>query len=143
MGRRVSNKSRIYNTPLVNIKWEHFCRLYITSKEFLGNGTWCYIKSFYLDTNKKGVYNTARSRAVRLLTNVNIRARLKELLEANGFNDSNVQKQHTFLINQYGDLKTKKASVEMYYKLQGRLVDKKEHTIHNIATVLEQIETQR
>lgn len=62
---------------------------------------------------------------------------------ANGFNNANVEKQHTFLINQYGDLKTKKASVEMYYKLKGRLVDKQEHTIHNIASVLDEIEAEK
>ncbi len=68
---------------------------------------------------------------------------INELNEERGFNHSNVEKQHLFLINQHEDLKTKKGSVELYYKLKGKLVDRQEHTVHNVASILDEIEAEK
>jgi len=46
------------------------------------------------------------------------------LLEAGGFNDENVDKQHSFLLNQYADLKSKLGAIKEYNQLKGRIVEK-------------------
>ncbi len=117
-------KKRKLNTPLENPMHESFCQLYALEREFMGNGTSCYIEAFDIDVKRKGAYDGARASASRLLATVNILTRINELLSTEGFNDENVKKQHLFLINQDADLKTKKGAVELYYKVEGKIDDK-------------------
>jgi hypothetical protein len=56
-----------------------------------------------------------------LLTKPEICERINELLEAGGFNDENVDKQHTFLLNQFADLKTKLGAIKEYNELKSRV----------------------
>ena len=122
-----ADKPREAGQPLSNPRHERFCELYATERDFMGNGTECYLEAFEIST-KSPTYKAARSLACRLLTNVNIVERINEMLTDEGFNDENVTKQHLFLINQDADLGTKKGSVEMYYKLKGKLAEKHEHS---------------
>ena len=58
-----------------------------------------------------------------LLTQDNIIQRVNQLLEEDGFNDQNVDKQHLFLINQHADFSTKMKGIEHYNKLKKRTND--------------------
>ena len=42
-----------------------------------------------------------------------------------GFGDDHVEKEHLFLINQHADLKSKKAAIDMFYKLKGKYPSEK------------------
>ena len=102
-------------------KQERFCKLFVIGdKEFFGNGTQCYIQ-VYKKKGKKISYQSANASASRMLLNVNIIKRVNELLKTEGFTDENVDKQHLFLINQYGDLKTKLGAIKEFNTLKKRI----------------------
>lgn len=114
-------KKKIQKVNKLSLQQEEFCQLYISSdRELYGNGTNCYIEAYKPDKKKPNWYNTARACASRMLTRTNIINRINELLEEQGFNDENVEKQHLFLLNQHNDLKTKMKAVDHYYKLKGK-----------------------
>lgn len=105
-------------------KQEEFCTLYATDREFLGNGTQCYLEVYgYKDdeSDRKISYESAKANASRLLTNDNIIKRINSLLEAEGFTDENIDKQHLFLANQFADLKTKLGAIREYNALKKRV----------------------
>lgn len=70
------------------------------------------------------VYNvkesTARNYASALLVKPHILAYINVLLDLEGFNDQNVDRQHTFLLNQDADLGSKARALDMYYKRFGK-----------------------
>lgn len=98
---------------------EKFCRTY-TSLDFLGNGVQAYMEVYGNKEGKQLKYDSAKANAYRLLTNPKIIARINELLELGGFTEENVDKQHLFLLNQFGDLKTKMAAIKEYNALKKR-----------------------
>lgn len=110
----------------LNPKQEKFCQLYATDTEFFGNGVQAYIEAYGPDTSKPNWYKTAAAAASRLLTNVKVCDRINELLEEQGLNDQNVDKQLLFLINQHADFKSKVAAIREYNKLKGRITEKKQ-----------------
>jgi hypothetical protein len=73
-------------------------------------------------------YTTAMACSSRLLSNVKIIERINSLLETGGFTDTNVDKQHLFLINQHADLKTKMNAIKEFNTLKGRIKTKIEHS---------------
>ena len=101
-----------------------FCKLYATDKEYLGNGVLSYIEAYDLDMNEKNAYNNARARASELLTKRSILEYIDKLLDADGFNDQFVDKQHLFLIRQNAELPVKRAAINDYNKLKQRIKDK-------------------
>lgn len=114
----------------LNPDQEKFCQLFTTpDMEFYGNGAQSYMEAYKSKKSRKGEkwnnkpvsYLAAKANAYRLLTRPEIIARVNELLEAKGFNDENVDKQHLFLINQFADLKSKLGAVEAYNKLKKRV----------------------
>lgn len=123
-----------------NVQWEpvgekltprqlKFCEYYtMADKNFFGNGVECYLEIYNINQSKPNWYKTACAAASRLLSNVKVCEHISSLLETGGFNDQNVEKQHLFLINQFSDLKTKKASLDSYYKLKGKFIEKIEHS---------------
>ncbi len=112
----------------LNLNQEAFCQLYASDREFFGNGVQSYIEAYDIDTSKPGAYNGARSSAHKLLTNTDILARINEILEMEGLNDSFVDKQLTFLVTQNADLSTKARAINEYNKLKSRITDKVDHT---------------
>lgn len=98
---------------------EKFCRTY-TSIDFLGNGVQAYIEVYGNKEGKELKYDSAKANAYRLLTNPKIITRINKLLELGGFTEDNVDKQHLFLLNQFGDLKTKMAAIKEYNALKKR-----------------------
>lgn len=110
----------------LNLQQEEFCKLFaLGDKEVFGNGTLCYLQVYgaeHLIKYKKPMnYMVAGAAASRLLKKVKIINRINTLLEEGGFNDQNVDKQHLFLINQYGDLKSKLGAIKEYNVLKKRI----------------------
>lgn len=97
-----------------------FCEYYTSGdKEMFGNGTLSYMEVYDVSN-----YKVAQACASRLLSNAIICQEISRRLEIGGFNDENVEKQHLFLINQFSDLKTKRAALFDYYKLKGKFVER-------------------
>lgn len=125
---KIKNPSKQFTESKLNINQELFCQLFATEKEFMGNGVQSYIEAYNINTSRPGAYNAARASANRMLTNVAICARITELIDLNGFNDMNIDKQLLFTANQCADLSSKVAAVREYNKLKKRVVDRMEHT---------------
>jgi hypothetical protein len=76
-----------------------FGKLYASEREFFGNGVQAYAKAYGIDLSTRGAYQSVKSAASRLLTNVNLLAYINELLEV-VLNEAHVDKQLAFLITQ-------------------------------------------
>jgi len=115
----------------LNERQEMFCQLYINGdKELFGNGVRSYLEVYEPDKSKPNWYKTACSATSRLLSNVKVMDRIRELLENGGFNEENIEKQHLFLVNQHTDLGVKMRAISDYYKLKGKYSpDKKDITL--------------
>ena len=83
--------------------------------EFKGNGVEAIYESGYDPKNAR----VAASMAYENLIKPDISAYVDLKLEEYGFTDDNVKKQHLFLLNQFGDLQSKRSAVDMFYKLRG------------------------
>lgn len=112
----------------LNPQQEKFCKLYATDKEFFGNGVQAYAEAYAIDLRVRGAYQSARADASRLLTNANILERINKLLDEGGLNDSFVDKQLLFVINQNADFSSKMAAIREYNKLKQRVTERLEHT---------------
>jgi len=122
----VKEKKITIKTELgLNLKQEEFCKLYVgEDRDFFGNGTRCYLEVYGYKDDRNGrkiSYDSAKANAYRLLTNDYIIQRVNQLLETNGFNEENVDRQHAFLINQFGDLKSKLGAIREYNLLKSRI----------------------
>lgn len=105
---------------------KNFCEKYL---EFQGNGTEAYLEVY--DTEERRRLKNGRLRnpmtaktasvmASRKLGNDNICAYITTKLEEYGFCDTNAEKQHLFVMNQFKDLHAKNKAVELFYKLKKR-----------------------
>lgn len=111
-----------------NERQELFCQLYASDKEFFGNGVETYLEVYDVDRSKPNWYKTACAAASRLLSNVKVYTRINELLDSNGLNDTFVDKQLLFLIQQHEDKGLKIAAIREYNKLKQRILEKIEHS---------------
>ena len=102
----------------LTLKQRRFCDYYL---EGFGNGTEAVIKAGYNVSKKNGTpdRSLAKSIASENLTKPNIVECLQKGLEADGFNDKAIMKQHLFLINQFSNLSIKAKAIDMYYKKAG------------------------
>lgn len=103
-----------------------FCKLYVTAEDFFGNGVRAYIEAYNVNPDHPGAYESAKTNASRLLTNVNILTRIGSLLESEGLNDAYVDKQLYFLIAQNQDFGAKLRAIQEYNRLRQRYKDKVE-----------------
>ena len=110
----------------LNLKQKKFCEVYTSAGEFFGNGVHSYMEAYALDKTKKTSYETAKSNAYQLLTNTHILTYINSLLDSNGLNDENVDKQLLFLINQNADFTNKRGAIQEYNKLRQRIIEKQE-----------------
>lgn len=108
----------------LNPKQEAFAKLYTTASEFFGNGVQTYIEVYEPDQTKPNWYKNACSSASEILSNPKVFNRINELLEDQGLNDANVDKQTAFLINQYADFSAKLGAIKEYNKLKKRITQK-------------------
>ena len=108
---------------------ERFARLYTSGDiELFGNGRRSALYTYFADEweldegkEKKRLIMKADKKARTLLRNNKVLARCDQLLDARGFNDTHVDKQHLFLINQMSDLPTKLGAIREYNKVKGRV----------------------
>lgn len=107
------------------------------SSPTFGNGTQSAIEALGEDAfkteNGNINYNLAGVRAYDMLRMAKIYTAGKELLNRQGFNDTSVEAQHTFLINQSAELGTKAKAIDMYYKLMNKYTEK--HTLEGEVVV--------
>ena len=114
---------------VLSVRQSEFCKFYTShDREMFGNGVQAYLEVYEIDQSKPNWYKTACVCASQLLSNIKVINRINDLLEEQGFNDENVEKQHLFLLNQHVDLKTKMKAIDSYYKLKGKN-EEKENTI--------------
>ena len=107
----------------LNLKQKLFCKYYATDREFFGNGVESYVAA-YNPKHKGNWYNSARTLAYELLTNIDILNEINSLLEGDGLNDSFVDKQLKMLLTQNADLRTKLGAISEYNKLKVRIIKK-------------------
>jgi hypothetical protein len=105
-----------------------FGKLYASEREFFGNGVQAYAKAYGIDLSTMGAYQSAKSAASRLLTNVNLLAYINELLEV-VLNEAHVDKQLAFLITQNADFSVKMAAIREFNALRKRITQKIEGTL--------------
>lgn len=117
----------------LNPKQELFCQLYSSDKEFFANGVQSYIQAYEVKLSKPGAYKSAQASASRLLSNAMICARINELLEMRGLNDTFVDKQLEFLITQHSSFDAKVRSIQEYNKLRGRITDRQKHSFEGVS----------
>lgn len=108
----------------LNPQQELFCQLFASDREFFGNGVQSYIEAYNIDIKQKGAYAAARVSASTLLTKPNITARINELFEAGGLNDTFVDKQLEKMITQDADFSAKMQAIKEYNNLKARIIKK-------------------
>lgn len=92
---------------------EHdFCEAYLQNR---GYAIDALHEAGYKAKNPKVAYAMAN----QLLLRDDIVAYLMTRLDDLGYNEANVRSQHTFLMNQFGDLTNKAKGVDMFYKVKG------------------------
>jgi len=101
-------------------KHELFCQLYSKDRDCFGNGTQAYLKTTKTLNEKAPTYKTARTMAYNLLTNRDIMARVRELVDIYISNEV-VDKELGSVILQSGDLGAKVQGIREYNKVKGRL----------------------
>lgn len=104
---------------------ELFCQLYTRETAYFGNGTQAYLAAYNLDPNNQKDYNNAKVAASKFLTNSNILARVRELLDLH-LNDEIIDKELAFVALQQDDLGAKMRAINEYNKLKQRITEKKE-----------------
>ncbi len=99
----------------MTLKEKLFCELFL---KLNGNGTEAIIQAGYNVSKKNGEVNRklAQSIATEYLSKPVIFEYINSLLNASGFTEKNVHKQHAFLINQFADLNAKSKGIDMFYK---------------------------
>lgn len=123
---KVSAKTGAKTEGGLNLQQEAFCQLYIgVDRELFGNGARCYLEVYdpehFIRFKKHMKFEVAAALASRMLTRVKVIERINVLLEEGGFNDTNVDKQHLFLINQHADLRTKLGAIKEYNAVKKRV----------------------
>lgn len=110
-------------TYTMSLKERAFCEEYLKTK---GDAVEAVFNAGY-DCKTAAI---ASAMAYDLLRKPNLLAYINSKFEEYGFNDEHVYKQHLFLIQQHGDLKTKAKAIDMFYKLKGSYApEKKDYTI--------------
>jgi hypothetical protein len=105
----------------LTLKQEEFCRLYASSEEFFANGVQSYSTAYGQEITDKKSYDVCASGAYENLRKPQISARIDELLELRGLNDSYVDKQLELLITQKVDFKSKLGAIKEYNALRSRV----------------------
>lgn len=135
--RKKNSKTNSTQAEVINLtpKQEKFCQLYATQIEFFGNGVASYMEAYNLNPQLPASYGTARTNASRMLTNANILDRINELLEQQYLNDSHVDKQLAFWINQKASPQAALAAIKEYNALKQRITEKKRLEIEGLKNV--------
>ena len=117
--------------PKLNPKQELFCQLYATDRELFGNGVQSYIEAYDISVGHgkgQSTYETCRTRAWQLLTNLDVLARIDELLELGPLSTQKADKTLAFWMTQRAHPETSMNAVKEYNKLRGRIIDQSKVT---------------
>jgi len=121
-------------------KQSFFCELYSTNREYFGNGLQAYAKAYNIDLSEKGKIGTAKANAHRLLTNADILAHIRKLLDLGGLCDEQVDKELLFLIQQNSNFTVKLGAIKEYNSLRKRIIETSNTKVEvNLSTVLKDI----
>jgi len=120
--KRKSTKKKSAGDKL-NPLQRKFGKLYASERELFGNGVQAYAKAYGIDLSTRGAYQSAKTCAWRLLTNVDLLAYINELLEV-VLNEAHVDKQLAFLITQNADFGSKLGAIKEYNALKNRIKNK-------------------
>ena len=108
----------------ITLRQQLFSEYYL---QYRGNGVDAVIDAGYdvtFKSKKSGDGGINRKLAAVIasqnLTKLNICEYINLKLEEYGFTDTNVEKQHLFLINQYDNLPAKGKAIDTYYKVKGK-----------------------
>lgn len=107
----------------ISTEKERFCQLYARDPKIIGDAIACYKEAYKeLDEvkDKQWDFNMIKRKADELLMDPIISDRINQLIAEDGFNDSNVDRQHLFLLNQLKDFPTKMKAIQEYNKLKKR-----------------------
>ena len=121
----------------LTLQQEMFCQYFTSPTEFYGNGVQSYASAYNIDLTDIRAYNSCKSRASGLLTNIDVIARINSLLDINGFNDQNVDKQLLLLISQSADFNSKLGAIREYNKLKARITEKMEHVVNAPVAIIQ------
>ena len=113
-----------YSEDKLSAKQELFCQTFATKGGLFGNWVQTYIEVYSPDQGKTNWYKTACSSASQILSNIKVTKRINELLESEGLNEVEVDKQHKYLIEQHSDLWVKMRAIAEFNKLKGRIEEK-------------------
>lgn len=113
---------------------DEFCKTYATDNECRGNARASYVKVY------KVSIITAKARVPTLMKNFRIIKRINEYLTIEGFEDTNIDAQHLFLINQHQDFSVKMKGIEHYNKLKQRVSERLEIILPKPIIELEEAE---
>jgi hypothetical protein len=136
----------------LNPKQELFCQLYATDREFFGNGVQSYIEAYDITVGHgkgQSTYETCRTRAWQLLTNVDVLARIDELLELGPLSTQKADKTLAFWMTQRAHPDTSMNAVKEFNKLRGRIIDHSKIThvqkfdIDDIRAIIERFPPER
>jgi len=125
--KRKSTKKKSAGDKL-NPRQLKFGKLYASEREFFGNGVQAYAKVYGIDLSTRGAYQSAKTCAWRLLTNVDLLAYINELLDLS-LNKAHVDKQLAFLITQNADFSAKMAAIREFNAIRKRITQKFEGTL--------------
>jgi phage terminase small subunit len=101
----------------INPRQEVFCLNYTMSKAYRGNATRSYMEAYRVPEHRVG---SAERTASRLLRNVEVLRRIKEILQAQ-IADIIVDVELARVILQNDDLGAKLGAINLYNKINGRI----------------------
>ena len=110
---------KVSSADKLNPRQEIFCRLY-ASPEYFCNGVRAYLAAFQDEGGKKITYESAKNGAYVLLTNNDILARVRELVDI-VVNDVMVDKELGKVVAQDADFRAKVSGIKEYNRLKKRV----------------------
>lgn len=101
-----------------SLQLKKFCDSYL---ELYGSGVDAIYAAGYKPADRK----VAAVMAYEFLRYPHCIAYINDHLVEYGFSDTNVEKQHLFIMNQHADFQAKSKAIDMYYKLTGKYAAEK------------------
>jgi len=114
----------------LTFKQELFCKIFATDLQYRGNATQSYIKAYNIDTTIPGKYSVANSGGIENMAKPVIKERIRELLEASGFNAVRIDARLLELIEQKEDKSSSVNAIKEFNKVHGRIIDRLDVTLN-------------
>lgn len=102
---------------------------YYTSTEHLGDSYTAVIEAYNLDINDREVTAKCNKILKRIEKHQGLTTMINALLHTQGLNESNVDKQLLFCVNQHTDMKVKLMAIKLFKEMNGKLKKEQAMTI--------------